>query len=92
MAEIDNKALVAHEERIQILTSRENKVVKHNDLVQKSRFDLTLTEQKTINFLVSLIKPQKNCTDIQPLEFRIIAKFVVLIIPTEKIIKLFVIP
>lgn len=69
MAEIDNKALVAHEERIQILTSRENKVVKHNDLVQKSRFDLTLTEQKTINFLVSLIKPQKNCTDIQPLEY-----------------------
>lgn len=69
MGKAENDALVAHQERIAILTSRENKVVKHNDLVQKSRFDLTLTEQKTINFLVSLIKPQKDCTDIQPLEY-----------------------
>lgn len=69
MEKIDSKVLIEHEEYIQILTSRENKVVKHNDLVQKSRFDLTLVEQKTINFLVSLIKPQKDCTDIQSLEY-----------------------
>lgn len=64
-----DNALVAHQERIAVLKSRENKVVKHNDLVQKSRFDLTLTEQKTINFLVSLIKPKKDCTDSEPLEY-----------------------
>lgn len=66
---MDNKSLLEHEERLELLQSRENKVVKHNDLVQKSRFNLTLTEQKTINFLVSLIKPKKDATDIQPLEY-----------------------
>lgn len=66
---MDNKSLLEHEERMELLQSRENKVVKHNDLVQKSRFSLTLAEQKTINFLVSLIKPKKDATDIQPLEY-----------------------
>lgn len=60
---------IEYEEYIGVLTRRDNKVVKHNDLVQKSRFDLTLSEQKTINFLVSLIKPKKDCTDNQPLEY-----------------------
>ena len=69
MAEIDNNELINYEEHIEVLTNRGNKVVKHNDLVQKSRFDLTLVEQKTINFLVSLIKPKKDITDIQPLEY-----------------------
>lgn len=69
MAEINNNELINYEEHIEVLTNRGNKVVKHNDLVQKSRFDLTLVEQKTINFLVSLIKPKKDITDIQPLEY-----------------------
>lgn len=69
MAKIDCTALVAHQEHISILTGQENKVVKHNDLVQKSRFQLSLVEQKTINFLISLIKPQKDGIDIQSLEY-----------------------
>ena len=66
---MDDKKLLEHEERLELMQSRENKVVKHNDLVQKSRFSLSLTEQKTINFLISLIKPKRNITDIQPLEY-----------------------
>lgn len=69
MDSIDNKVLLEHEEHLQVLKARENKVVKHNDLVQKSRFSLSLAEQKTINFLISLIKPKKDITDIQPLEY-----------------------
>lgn len=58
-----------YEERIEVLESRNNKIVKHNDLVQKSRFSLSLTEQKTVNFLISLIKPKKNICDVQSLEY-----------------------
>lgn len=64
-----NEELAKHGEVIGILKARSNKVVKHNDLVQKSRFSLSLVEQKTVNFLVSLIKPKLNLTDIQPLEY-----------------------
>lgn len=58
-----------YEDDLAIMNSRDNKVVKHNELVQKSRFELSLVEQKTINFLISLIKPKKNDFDIQPLEY-----------------------
>lgn len=55
---------------ISTIKTRENKVVKHNDLVQKSRFNLSLVEQKTINYLVSLIKPADKCPDgKQPIEY-----------------------
>lgn len=64
-----NEQLAKHGEDVGILTARSNKVYKHNDLVQKSRFNLSLVEQKTVNFLVSLIKPKKNIADIQPLEY-----------------------
>jgi len=36
---------------------REYKVVKHNDLIQRSRFQLSLLEQKIILYLISKIKP-----------------------------------
>ena len=36
---------------------RNYNVVKSNDLIQKSRFELSLTEQKTIAYICSLIKP-----------------------------------
>lgn len=61
--------VVNHEEKMDLIRARDNKVVKHNDLVQKSRFELSLVEQKTINFLVSLIPPKTSITDIQPLEY-----------------------
>lgn len=45
------------DEKIEVLKKREYTVVKANELVQKSRFELSLTEQKTIAFVCSLIKP-----------------------------------
>lgn len=39
---------------------RNYKVVKANDLIQKSRFSLSLQEQKIILFLISKIKPYDN--------------------------------
>lgn len=44
-------------ERIELATKREYLVVKGNELIQKNRFELSLTEQKTIAFICSMIKP-----------------------------------
>lgn len=44
-------------ERIEVLKKREYLVVKGNELIQKNRFELSLTEQKTIAFICSMIKP-----------------------------------
>lgn len=45
------------DEKIEILQSREYLVVKGNELIQQSRFELSLSEQKTIAFICSMIKP-----------------------------------
>lgn len=45
------------DEKIGILTKREYVVVKSNELVQHNRFELSLTEQKTVAFVCSMIKP-----------------------------------
>lgn len=45
------------DEKIDILTKREYLVVKGNELVQNNRFELSLTEQKTVAFICSMIKP-----------------------------------
>lgn len=45
------------DERIEIATKRDYLVVKGNDLIQQNRFELSLTEQKTIAFICSMIKP-----------------------------------
>jgi plasmid replication initiation protein len=45
------------DEKIEVLKNREYLVVKGNELVQKNRFELSLTEQKTVAFICSLIKP-----------------------------------
>lgn len=44
-------------EKTDILTKREYLVVKSNELVQHNRFELSLTEQKTVAFVCSMIKP-----------------------------------
>lgn len=50
---------------------RNYKVTKNNDLIQKSRYSLTLQEQRIINFIVAHIKPED--TDInQYFEFSIV--------------------
>lgn len=45
------------DEKIDILTKREYLVVKGNELIQQNRFELSLTEQKTVAFICSMIKP-----------------------------------
>lgn len=45
------------DEKIDILTKREYLVVKGNELVRNNRFELSLTEQKTVAFICSMIKP-----------------------------------
>lgn len=37
-----------------------NKVVKSNELIQRAKTDLTLSEQKLVNYLISLIKPKDD--------------------------------
>ena len=45
------------DEKIEILESREYFVVKGNELIQKSRYDLSLPELKTVSYICSMIKP-----------------------------------
>lgn len=45
------------DEKLEILTQREYLVVKGNELIQQNRFELSLTEQKTVAFICSMIKP-----------------------------------
>lgn len=44
-------------ERLEVVTKREYKVVKANEIIQKAKFDLGLLEQKTFCYAVSKIKP-----------------------------------
>jgi plasmid replication initiation protein len=46
-----------NDDKAAIIRRREHLVVKHNDLVQKSRFQLSLQEQKTVAYICSMIKP-----------------------------------
>ena len=48
---------MAGNEMIEILTKRQYLVVKCNDLIQKNRFELSLSEQKTVAFICSMIQP-----------------------------------
>lgn len=57
------------DEKTKISTLRDYKVVKSNDLIQKSRFELSLQEQKIILFLISKIKP--NDKEFEEYEFSI---------------------
>lgn len=45
------------DEKIEIQKQREYLVVKGNELIQKNRFELSLTEQKTVAFICSMIRP-----------------------------------
>lgn len=47
------------DEKNEIIKKREYLVVKGNELIQKNRFELKLTEQKTIAYICSMIKPIK---------------------------------
>lgn len=58
------------EDKIKISESREMIVSKANFLVQHGRFKLSIPEQKTLAYIISLIPPRKSKTDIQPLEYK----------------------
>lgn len=67
------------DEKMKLLESRNYKVVKDNQLIQKSRFKLTLQEQKSIAYICSLIKPVDpieavNGQDIYKLNYEINAR------------------
>lgn len=47
-------------EKIRLFEAREMLVVKSNTIVQKSRFKLSVPEQKTIAYICSMIKPRTN--------------------------------
>lgn len=49
---------MTNRERLEIENKRELKIFKANELVQKSRFDLSVPEQKTLAYVCSMIKPR----------------------------------
>lgn len=58
-------------DKLDLLEKREYLVVKHNDLVQKSRYELSIQEQKTIAFICSKIKPASDSNYILDYDFSI---------------------
>lgn len=56
-------------DKIKIAESREMIVSKANDLVQKCRYKLSIEEQKTVAYIVSIIKPRKSDSDPIILEY-----------------------
>lgn len=58
------------DEKLEVLTRREYLVVKGNELIQQNRFELSLTEQKTVAFICSMIKPinPKDCINGVPFQ------------------------
>lgn len=67
MFSIDKDVLVIKDDKIEKM--RCHQVIKHNKLVQKARYSLSVKEEKTLEFLISLIKPPTNEAEIQPLEY-----------------------
>ena len=49
---------MTNKEKLEIEKKRELKVFKANEIIQKSRFDLSVTEQKTLAYICSMIKPR----------------------------------
>ena len=54
---------IRQEEKREIQIAREYTVVKANEIIQKSRFNLTLLEQKIFCYLVSKIKPDAKLNE-----------------------------
>jgi len=55
--------------KTEVVLSRDYQVVKHNDLIQKSRYELSTQEQKIILYLITKIKPED--TELMLYEFSI---------------------
>lgn len=63
------KKIMDYNRKIDIATQREYKVVKANEIIQKARYDLTITELKALAYILSKIKP--NDTELQEHTFSI---------------------
>lgn len=61
------------EEKAKIDKARNMKTTKNNALVQKTKYSLTIAEQKTLCYIISLLKPQKESEPLQLIyEFNIV--------------------
>lgn len=45
------------DEKLEVAIKRDYLVVKHNDLIQRSKYDLSVAEQRAIAYICSMIKP-----------------------------------
>lgn len=61
--------LPSTEEKIDLTTVRNYKVVKSNEIIQKARYDLNVSELRILSFILSKIKP--NDTALEEYEFSI---------------------
>lgn len=59
---------MSYAEVLDIAKIREYKVVKANKLIQKTRYDLTVLEQKTLAYIISMIKPTDTSLKIYEFE------------------------
>ena len=67
--------MMNYDENIRIETKRDYLVVKSNELIQKSRFALSLSEQKTIAYICSMIKPIDETKPEQPDNYQLDYEF-----------------
>lgn len=63
------------DEKIEILKNREYLVVKGNELIQQNRFELSLSEQKTIAYICSMIKPVSPIDSLNGIPFQLDYEF-----------------
>lgn len=58
---------LSEKQEIQLRSSREMEIFKHNDMLQKGRHELSLQEQRCVLFAISKIKPEEtNVIDFLP--------------------------
>ena len=57
-----------NEEEQNLIKYREYKIIKSNDLIQKSRFQLSVQEQKIILYIISKIKPNDKDLSLQDIK------------------------
>lgn len=57
------------EKKYELSKIRGYRVVKANEIIQKSRFNLSVLEQKTIAYIISMIKPKDNPLEENVLEY-----------------------
>ena len=62
-------------EQDELMKKRDYRVVKYNQLVQKSRYNLSVTEQRVIAYICSMIKPDKPSPETYNVPFQLEYEF-----------------